>query len=312
MRASLMKYSCALAALIVAACASHPPAPVVERGAPAAATPLAKQAAAVSAMGEGRVLYTVKKGDTLYSIALEHGCDYKDIVAWNSIENPNRIQVGQQLRVTPPEGDTPVAVVKPIVTAAPVAAKPAGANTEMYKREPKGGKVAYSEEALARMREPALAPEPQAEKPSEKPAVSVEKPAVMPAPAGDDAIDWAWPAPGKTLTSFVEGGAGKESNKGIDIDGKAGEPVQAAAAGKVVYVGSGLRGYGNLVIVRHNAAYLSAYAHNSKILVKEGQAVTKGQKIAEIGSSDADQAKLHFEIRHQGKPVDPLSYLPAR
>ncbi len=125
-------------------------------------------------------------------------------------------------------------------------------------------------------------------------------------------MDWTWPTGGKVLTQFVDGGAGKESNKGIDIAGRAGEPVQAAAAGKVVYAGSGLRGYGNLVIVRHNATYLSAYAHNSKILVKEGQTVTRGQKIAEIGSSDADQPKLHFEIRFQGKPVDPLKYLPER
>jgi lipoprotein NlpD len=114
------------------------------------------------------------------------------------------------------------------------------------------------------------------------------------------------------LTQFVEGTAGKESNKGVDIAAHNGDPVQAAAAGKVVYVGNSLRGYGNLVIVRHNATYLSAYAHNSKIVVKEGQSVARAQKIAEAGSTDADQAKLHFEIRRQGKPVDPLKYLPPR
>ena len=300
------------AALIVAGCASHAPAPVVERGAPAtAAAPVSRPAVPVPVAGEGKALYTVKKGDTLYSIALEHGHDYKDVAAWNNIDNPNRIQVGQQLRVAPPEGEAPVAVAKPVLSAAPVEAKPAGGNTDNLKREPKGGKVAYSDEALARMREPASAQ--PAERPADKPAEKIEeRPAAAPAPTGDDAVDWAWPAAGKTLTNFSDGGAGKESIKGIDIAGKAGEPVQAAAAGKVVYVGSGLRGYGNLVIVRHNASYLSAYAHNSKILVKEGQAVTKGQKIAEIGSSDADQAMLHFEIRRQGKPVDPLKYLPAR
>lgn len=309
-----MKYAYILAVLIVAGCANNAPAPVIDRGAPVPTpAPVAKPALPVPVAGEGKALYTVKKGDTLYSIALEHGHDYKDIASWNGIDNPNRIQVGQQLHVAPPEGDTPVAVVKPVVSSAPVETKPAGVNTETDKREPKGGKVAYSEQALARMREPVSAPAQPAEKPAEKPAAPpAEKPAAAPAPSGDDAIDWAWPAPGRTLTNFVEGGAGKESNKGIDIAGKAGEPVQAAAAGKVVYVGSGLRGYGNLVIVRHNASYLSAYAHNSKILVKEGQAVTKGQKIAEIGNSDADQVMLHFEIRHQGKPVDPLKYLPAR
>jgi lipoprotein NlpD len=125
-------------------------------------------------------------------------------------------------------------------------------------------------------------------------------------------VDWGWPAAGQVIAGFVEAAAGSESNKGIDLAGKAGDPVLAAGAGKVVYVGSGLRGYGNLVIVRHNAAFLSAYAHNSRILVKEGQAVAKGQKIAEIGSSDADRPELHFEIRHQGKPVDPMKFLPSR
>jgi lipoprotein NlpD len=146
--------------------------------------------------------------------------------------------------------------------------------------------------------------------PAEKPAA--EKPAPVPAPAADGEVDWAWPASGKLLATFTEGGGQDTATKGIDIAGKVGDPVLAAAAGKVVYVGNGLRGYGNLVIVRHNAAFLSAYAHNSRILVKEGQTVTRGQRIADLGNSDADQPKLHFEVRHQGKPVDPLKYLPAR
>ena len=306
-----MNYVVALAALIVAGCVSYAPAPVVERGAPAAAP-------SVPVAGEGRSLYTVKKGDTLYSIALEQGHDYKDIVAWNNIENPNRIQPGQQLRVAPREGEAPVAVVKPVVSAAPLEAKPAGANTETFKREPKGGKVAYSEEGLARMRERGYAPDQQAAPPAEKPAEGSPRATTegsargTPAPAGDDAIDWAWPAPGKIILPYTEGGAGKETNRGIDIAGKPGEPVLAAASGTVTYVGSGIRGYGNFAIVRHNAAYLSVYANNSRILVKEYQKVLKGQKIAEIGSPDADQVKLHFEIRHLGKPADPIKYLPAR
>jgi lipoprotein NlpD len=308
-----MRFAYFVAAMLVAGCASHPPAPVVERDSGSSAVPVARTAVPA---GDTGAFYTVKKGDTLYSIALEHGHDYKDVAAWNNLDNPNRIQVGQQLRLSPPEGETPVAVVKPVVTTVPVEAKATGAangNTDSFKREPKGGKVAYSDEALARMREPGPVPQsakPTEAAPAEKPAAGAEeKPA---AATGDEAVDWGWPAAGKTLTSFVEGGDGKESNKGIDIAGRVGDPVQAAAAGKVVYVGSGLRGYGNLVIVRHNTSYLSAYAHNSKILVKEGQAVTKGQKIAEFGSSDADQVKLHFEIRRLGKPVDPLKYLPAR
>lgn len=314
-----MSFRVSLAVLLLAAlagCASHPPAPVVERGAAPAPAPVAKPATPVPVGGEQ--FYTVKKGDTLYSIALEHGHDYKDVAAWNNLENPNRIKVGQQLRVAPPEGPAPVAVVKPVTTSGPIEAKPLGscANTETYKREPKGGKVPYSEPALDRMRstcqEAEKPPEKPIEKVAEKPAEkAAEKPPAT-APIGEDAIEWAWPSNGKILSSYVDGGTGKESNKGIDIAARTGEAVLAAASGKVVYVGSGLRGYGNLVIVRHNASFLSAYAHNSKILVKESQAVTKGQKIAEAGSSDADQPKLHFEIRRLGKPVDPTSYLPAR
>lgn len=296
-----MKFGYLLAAGLLAACASHAPAPVVERAVTSSESVAAKPASPVPVGGE---FYTVKKGDTLYSISLEHGRDYKDIAAWNNLDNPNRISVGQQLRVSPPEGEGPVAVSKPVLSSAPTEAKASGANTETFKREPKGGKVVYSDEALARMREPGQQKPP--EKIEEKPAPAPEAKA---APTGDDAVDWMWPAQGKTVAGFSESGAGV--NKGIDIGGKVGDPVLAAAAGKVVYVGSGLRGYGNLVIVRHNASYLSAYAHNSKILVKETQTVAKGQKIAEIGNSDADQAGLHFEIRRLGKPVDPLNYLPA-
>jgi lipoprotein NlpD len=129
------------------------------------------------------------------------------------------------------------------------------------------------------------------------------------APAGEDEIAWGWPTvgPGMVLAGFDE-----QRNKGLDIGGKAGDPVLAAADGRVVYAGAGLRGYGNLIILKHNNTYLSAYAHNQALLVKEDQTVRKGQKIAEMGSSDADRVKLHFEIRRQGKPVDPARYLPMR
>ena len=298
----MIRIAVVVAIVAVAGCASHAPAPVIERTPAPEGAPASKAATSLPQV-DSRSFYTVKRGDTLYSIALEHGQDYKDVAAWNGLENPNRIHAGQQLRVAPAESEAPVAIVKPVTSSAPVEAnKAASANTETFKREPKGGKLPWSERALASLQEPA--PAQQTQKPAEKPA---ENPA--PALVGDDAIDWSWPVPGKPLAGFSEGAGG---NKGIDIAGKGGEPVAAAAGGKVVYVGGGLRGYGNLVIVRHNATYLSAYGHNSKILVKEGQAVTKGQKIAEIGNSDADQTKLHFEIRRQGKPIDPLKYLPAR
>ncbi|MDP2795852.1 MAG: peptidoglycan DD-metalloendopeptidase family protein [Sulfurisoma sp.] len=286
----------------LAGCASQSPAPVSDRSSAGAAAPAATE----TRPGH----YAVKKGDTLYRIALDHGQDYKDVVAWNNLENPNRIEVGQQLRVVPPEG-APVAVTNPVTAGAPVEVKPVAVitvppaptstSTAMLKRDPKGGKLPYSEENLAGLRaaEGATAA-PVAPAAEAKPA----------APATEDGIDWGWPASGMLLAGFTD--SGTTPNKGLDIAGKAGEPVLAAAAGKIVYVGSSLRGYGNLVIVRHSAAFLSAYAHNSRILVKEGATVTKGQKIAEVGSSDTDQPRLHFEIRRQGKPVDPAKYLPPR
>ena len=135
-----------------------------------------------------------------------------------------------------------------------------------------------------------------------KPAESKPVPA-----ASEDEPEWIWPSSGKVLATFND-----SSNKGVDLAGNIGDPVIAAGSGKIVYVGSGLRGYGNLVIIKHNNNFLSAYAHNSEILVKEGQSVQKGQKIAALGNSDTDRPKLHFEIRRQGKPVDPVKYLPPR
>jgi lipoprotein NlpD len=126
------------------------------------------------------------------------------------------------------------------------------------------------------------------------------------APARAPDAEWSWPTNGKVVQGFAE------STKGIALGGTSGDPVLAAAEGKVIFSGNGPRGYGNLVIVKHNNTYLSAYAHNQNILVKEGQSVSKGQKIAEMGNTDADQVKLHFEVRRQGKPVDPLKYLPPR
>jgi lipoprotein NlpD len=309
-------------ALMVTGCASQAPAPVIERGAPVVvpATPIAPADTRAAPVEPGAGLapsaaagyYTVKKGDTLLSIALENGQSYRDLAAWNNLDNPNKIQVGQQLRVKPPgsEAQAPVAISKPIAVPAAIETRPLGSgatNTETLKREPRGGKLAYSEEALAKLQKPDSLPTAEL-KPEAKP-LAAEKPLDKPAPpsVGEDVMDWTWPTNGKLIANFVEG-----SNKGLDIAGKTGEPVQAAASGKVILVSSALRGYGNFVIVKHNAAYLSVYAHNSRILVKEEQMVAKGQKIAEIGSSDSDQPKLHFEIRHQGKPVDPLKYLPTR
>ncbi len=296
-----------VALLVLTGCASKSPAPVSERGGQTSAA---------------RDTYTVKSGDTLRSIAREYGMDYRELIAMNGIESPDRITVGKVLKVRPPaEAGSAVASTAPItsdvVVAKPIEGEPvsekrvAGANTETLKREPKAGKEAYSDQALAQAQvqgqvpavaKPAEAVLPPVVSPEAKPEAKPENAAV-----GSDGIAWIWPANGKTVGTFNEGGS-----KGVDIAGKAGDPVIASADGKVVYSGTGLRGYGKLVIIKHNNTYLSAYAHNQTILVREGQSVTKGQKIAEMGSSDADQVKLHFEVRRQGKPVDPLKYLPQR
>jgi lipoprotein NlpD len=266
--------------------------------------------------------YIVKPGDTLIRIALDHGQNYRDVAAWNGLENPNLIEVGQELRVVRPEASAasrPAALssaeTRPVAPAAAVPAAPA----DGVRREPKGGKLPYSEQAWAQAQKPdaplAVAkvepkPEPRPEvKPDAKPEAKPEpKPEPKQEPAGNgDKIDWAWPASGKVIAAFNE-----TSSKGVDLAGKPGDPVLAAAGGRVVYAGTGLRGYGKLVIVKHDNSFLSAYAHNQSLLVKEGQAVSKGQKIAELGDTDSDRPKLHFEIRRQGKPVDPSKYLPPR
>lgn len=259
--------------------------------------------------------YSVKKGDTLYGIALEYGFDYRELAEWNGITTPDVIRIGQQLRLTPPQADT--AAVTPLKPVAPVAeSQPMGANSaqgqsgSLLKTQPKAGKIAYSAEAEAAPLVIALKPEAAAPKtpPVEQtPKVPEDKKPAPSAGADDEDLEWAWPAKGKVIATFNEA----SNLKGVDIAGKMGQPVFATAPGKVVYSGSGLRGYGKLVIIKHNKTYLSAYAHNSQILVKEGQSVTKGQRIAEMGDSDADQVKLHFEIRRLGKPMDPLKHLAA-
>lgn len=272
-------------ALLLAGCATpRPPAPVEERpttkapAKPPAAEAPKPPAEPASAPADSRpTTYTVKPGDTLMRIALETGQAWRDIARWNGIENPNLIEVGQVLRVLPPTGDVVVAT-KPL-TAPKVETKPLDAN----------GKPPASAASGA----------------ASAPAASVA-PAV-PSRDNDDDVQWAWPASGPVATGFDEA-----RNKGLAITGKAGDPVLAAADGRVVYAGSGLRGYGNLVIVKHNATYLTAYAHNQTLLVKEDQVVRKGQKIAEMGASDAERVQLHFEVRRQGKPVDPAKLLPAR
>ncbi|MBG9387321.1 peptidoglycan DD-metalloendopeptidase family protein [Caenimonas aquaedulcis] len=292
-------WTAALAAAWLAGCASssRAPAPVEDRSAgvrpaPAIVEPAKGAPGSENAGKPG--YYTVRPGDTLIRIALDSGQNWRDVARWNSIDNPNVIEVGQVLRVIPPAAAAEVAVSRPVASnTLPSASIPV---------PPATGSSAPRTGASAAVAPPVAAP-------ASSTVASVPPVVPTPAPAGEEDVPWAWPTPagGAVLAGFDE-----QRNKGLDIAGKTGDPVLASADGRVVYAGAGLRGYGNLIILKHNNTYLSAYAHNQTLLVKEDQTVRKGQKIAEMGNSDADRVKLHFEIRRQGKPVDPARYLPAR
>lgn len=253
-------------------------APVEDRSAPRTSSSAPMSAAPVAEAATPKVLpgqenagkpgyYTVKAGDTLIRIGLDQGQNWRDIARWNSLERPYTIEIGQVLRVVPPQG----AVASSTVVGKPL--PPAGSAT--------------TSSAPASTSAPST--------PSKEPSAEA------------DDIAFAWPVNGQVIAGFDE-----VKNKGVDLAGSAGDAVLAAADGRVVYAGSGLRGYGNLIILKHNNTYLTAYAHNQTLLVKEDQNVRKGQKIAEMGNTDADRVKLHFEVRRQGKPVDPQKFLPAR
>ena len=286
----------ALLALVSGCATSLNRAPVEDRGtrplvavgtAPIASADMPKPLPGAENAGKPGY-YSVKPGDTLIRVGLDSGQNWRDIARWNNIDNPNLLEVGQVLRVAAPGSDVAATTARPVppskletrpldgVAAAPVAAASAPAAAAV----------------------PAL------------PATPAQAAATAPANAAvarDEELAWAWPATASVATPFDEA-----RSKGLTFAGKAGDPVFAAGDGRVIYVGSGVRGYGNLVIVKHNNTYLTAYAHNQTLMVKEDQVVRRGQKIAEMGSSDAERVQLHFEIRKLGKPVDPARLLPPR
>ena len=279
--------SLAAAAIVLAGCASQPGepagAPVVDRTARAAGptpppapapAPKAASAAASAAPVVSAGEYVVKRGDTLYSIALEHGLDYRELAQWNSLDDPTRIRTGQVLKVARP-GETPGVTV---------------------------GKLGASSRIEAR---PLDAPAPAPAKPAATTAAAAPAAAPSPAVPGGP-LKFIWPAKGKVIAAFEQ-----TRGKGVDIDGRLGDPIIAAAGGKVTYVGSGIRGLGKMLIIQHSDEFLTVYAHTSQIVVKEQQVVASGQKIAEIGSSDAERPMLHFQIRKSGRPLDPKQYLPG-
>lgn len=272
--------------------------------------------------------YEVAKGDTLYSIAFRKGVDFRDLAKWNGIAAPYTIWPGQHLRLSPPAGNAPVphAVAATTARAKPVSA---ASSAPVFENVPAPASTPAGKRAVAAAGAPVVATVPAPHTPAPAPAparpastevpVAGEPKATVPPPAPAPAVasggsraaggvSWHWPADGQIIKRFTLG----DAVPGIEIAGKAGDPVRAAADGVVVYSGNGLVGYGELVIIKHNDSLLSAYGHNSKRLVKEGQRVSAGQQIAEMGSSGASRVELGFQIRKDGNPVDPLSYLPAK
>lgn len=269
--------------LLLGACASGTRAPVQERS---SARP-GSAAAVTVAPG----YYQVKKGDTLYRIALESGQSYRDIAQWNNLPNPSQIEVGQILRVIPPGADSSAATGTSAIGAGAVSTAVVTAPIQ-----------STTVQARPIDEKPATPPQPLVNTQS---ASSTTVPAATTANAA--APVFIWPTNGAVIGRF-DG----SSNKGIDISGKIGDGVSAVAAGKVIFAGNSLRGYGNLIIIKHDNTFITAYAHNSTLLAKDNDEVKQGQKIAEMGNTEADRVKLHFEIRRNGQPVDPLTYLPAR
>ncbi|MBX3641229.1 MAG: peptidoglycan DD-metalloendopeptidase family protein [Nitrosomonas sp.] len=301
------------------------PAPVVERAVVPERT--VNIPAASEQVGQ---FYIVQRGDTLYGIALKHGVSQKDLAEWNNIVDPHSIRPGQRINLSLSSSSTgPTLFAVPQQSTMPIVdptldltgravdsthySVPHEPASEKIKTSPKALKLPYSEQNVARIQHSVNPPLSAPGLEQTAAAGSGTRIENAPAPQEqkidlamrDQVTDWIWPTSGRLLSSF------SANSKGLKISGQIGQDIVATAAGEVVYSGDGLRGYGNLIIIKHNDALLSAYAHNSKLLVKEGETVTQGQKIAEMGNTDTDTPQLHFEIRRHGKPVDPLEFLPG-
>ena len=324
--------------IALAGCVTRQHAPVIERTpAPATKPAVGKSAPPKSASDAAKTPATpviikpddsrspthiVQKGETLYSIARQYGLNYQELGAWNNLANANTMKEGAELQLTapsarggqpgttalpinidaPPEGKP---VNEPVKIPAPAAPKPEEPRLDpLLKTDPKVSRIPYSEAALQKIQRGEGEPSTTAKSES----LPEIKPEANPSVPGDnESLQWVWPTSGKIASNF------NESSKGLDIEGVPGQAIVASADGRVSYIGNSLRGYGKMIVIIHNKSHLSLYAHNSAILVKEGQTVTKGQKIAEMGNSDSEDGtvKLHFEIRRLGKPVDPWKYLPS-
>lgn len=324
MRASLYRLPTLLGLLLLGACVAHAPAPIEDRRSPAR-------------VQDPREFYTVSPGDTLYSIAFRFGLDYRSIARINKIPAPYTIYPGQRILVRGVEDPAPPPAPERVAGARPTAVDSRPAPGQVIVRPASPGSAQVSRGAGAG---PGLTPEPMppssdpaappgpavVDSPAREPAAVTPAPATAPAPAAPAATPaapapkpaassppsgpvsrWQWPSDGRVTRGFSS-----TVHKGVDIDGQRGDPVRAAAPGQVVYAGTGIVGFGELIIVKHDDIHLSAYGHNDRLLVREGDTVAAGQKIAEKGDSGTDSVKLHFEIRREGKPVDPLGLLPRR
>lgn len=274
-------------------------------------------------------VYRVNKGDTLYSIAFRNKVDFRDLAKWNNVDSSYTIWPGQELRLSPPDQGRPAPVPPAEVHAAPVVAAtpPAHQGAVPPPAAQPGFQSVPGTESVPAPATTTNTPVVVAGKPAESvvpPPVAASAPAATPPPVENPpastpiiasgatrsagGITWRWPADGTMIKRFASG----DAIPGIEIGGKSGDPIRAAADGVVVYSGNGLVGYGELVIIKHSDSFLSAYGHNRKRLVKEGEKVKAGQTVAEMGSSGATRDELQFQIRRDGNPVDPLQYLPAK
>jgi lipoprotein NlpD len=296
-----------LLSLVLSACSSRYQAPVDEMG---------------RFLDEGRT-HRVNGGETLYAVAWMYDLDPGALARANNLREPYSIAPGQILSVdlrgaaAAPAANTAVAVATPVnpgvaIQRAPITSEPLTRQSLPGSTTPPQTAPPAATTTPPPTRTPQTTPQPTPQAVPPPAAATVPPPAQLPSapPLDPNApVVWDWPTRGTILARFSATGV---DNKGLDLAGNEGDPILAAAAGEVVYAGGGLLRYGDLVILKHNDRYLSAYAHNSRIIVKEGDRITRGQKIAELGSSGIDRNMLHFEIRLDGKPVDPLRYLPAR
>jgi lipoprotein NlpD len=283
--------------LLLPACKYHPPAPIEEHSSGIVKRQLNSDGS-----------YYVRSGDTLYAIAFGYGLDFKDVAAWNSIAGPYTIYPGQKLQLTAPAGrrgsvstsGVQINTIKsPGQTTTKTVKSPGSASSKPASSKPAAAKPVTSKP------EPVKSSPP----PSSASTSKAKTPVKPPANTTADPKSWKWPASGRVVRGYV---AGNPARNGLDIAGKEGQAIKASSSGQVVYSGNGLIGYGELIIIKHSEKMLSAYAHNKVRLVTEGENVTTGQTIAEMGRNSGNEQVLHFEIRVHGKPVNPLNYLPKR